>query len=136
MTWPSLGHPLGGSLTIPLTNGQCKSGPYQGWASGGEATGHLASKLRRSGFSVRDEPGKDRSAPLWGQRSFRMAQVQIENVLEHLEQGLKAAMDSAIRSTAPNAKIDSGELFRAFVRAVGQRCGWETVRDQDVRTRA
>jgi hypothetical protein len=57
-----------------------------------------------------------------------MAKVKIEEIIGHLSSEMKKAMAAAVLEVAPNQKIDSVALYRAFVRAVGRKCStWETV---------
>jgi hypothetical protein len=63
-----------------------------------------------------------------------MAQVRIEDIIEYLDSDLRRALEDAVSSEIPGASLDSHSLFRAFVRAVGRRCGtWETVPDSFVK---
>jgi hypothetical protein len=63
-----------------------------------------------------------------------MAQVKIEDVLDHLSFEMKRSLTSALKSVDPDTKIDGAKLFRAFTRAVGRKCGtWENVPDSYVR---
>jgi hypothetical protein len=63
-----------------------------------------------------------------------MAQVQIEEVIDHLSHEMKAALEKAVNDVLPRAEFDRNELFRAFRRAVGRKCNeWEEVPDSHVR---
>lgn len=63
-----------------------------------------------------------------------MAQVNIEDVIDHLQSEMRRALEEALKETVPGAKVDSYELFRAFRRAVRHKCStWETVPEQYVR---
>jgi len=59
-----------------------------------------------------------------------MAQVQIEEIVDHLSTEMRKALEDAVRSVAPTAQIDSIALFKAFRKAVGRKCNtWEHVPD-------
>ncbi len=59
-----------------------------------------------------------------------MARVKIEAVVDHLSSEMRKALAAAVKEVAPDAEIDEYVLFRAFRRAVGQKCStWETVPD-------
>jgi hypothetical protein len=62
-----------------------------------------------------------------------MAQVQMEELVDHLSSEMRRALEEAVREVMPGAKFDSNELFRAFKRAVYRKCSiWEQVPDQYV----
>ena len=62
-----------------------------------------------------------------------MASVQMEEIVDHLSTEVRRALEDAIQQVAPNARIDSYELFRAFRRAIGRKCStWEQVPDHYV----
>jgi hypothetical protein len=64
-----------------------------------------------------------------------VAQVQIEQIVDHLSAEMQRALEQAVQDTIKDAKFDSHELFRAFRRAVGRKCSnWESVPDHYVRT--
>ena len=64
-----------------------------------------------------------------------MAQVNIEEIVDHLDSEMRRALEDAVREVAPSIMVDSRTLHRAFVRAVRRRCStWETVPDQYVRS--
>jgi hypothetical protein len=64
-----------------------------------------------------------------------MAQVKIEDIIEHLSSEMRRALDAALDDVAPEAEIDVHDLFRSFRRAVGRKCStWETVPDSHVRS--
>ncbi len=64
-----------------------------------------------------------------------MARVKIEEVIDDLSSEIRSALEAAIKEVLPGAQFDSYELFRAFKRAVGRKCGtWEEVRDAYVDT--
>lgn len=63
-----------------------------------------------------------------------MAQVKIEDIVEHLRSEMRRALEAAIDDVAPDAEIDTHDRFRAFRRAVGRKCNtWETVPDSYIR---
>jgi hypothetical protein len=62
-----------------------------------------------------------------------MAQVKLEEILDHLDSEVKAAFAIALHEVAPNADIDHRVFFKAFVRAVRRKTStWETVPDHYV----
>lgn len=62
-----------------------------------------------------------------------MAKVKIEDVVDHLGTEFRRALEAALQEVAPQAQIDSQELFRAFKRHVYRKCStWETVPDRFV----
>lgn len=62
-----------------------------------------------------------------------MAQVNIEEIVDHLSSEIRRALGDAVQEVLPNAQIDAHDLFRAFRRAVGRKCNtWEEVPDQYV----
>jgi len=63
-----------------------------------------------------------------------MAQIKIEDVIDHLSYEMKRALEAAVQDVAPNADIDRNELFRSFRRAVGRKCNtWVDVPSQLVK---
>ncbi|MCE7517178.1 MULTISPECIES: hypothetical protein [Halomonadaceae] len=63
-----------------------------------------------------------------------MAEVEIEEIIDHLSSEMKRALEAAVQDVKPDANIDRNDLFRAFRRAVRRKCNtWETVPDQYVR---
>jgi hypothetical protein len=64
-----------------------------------------------------------------------VAQVQIEQIVDHLSSDMRRALEQAVQDTIKDEKFDSHELFRAFRRAVGRKCSnWASVPDHYVRT--
>jgi len=62
-----------------------------------------------------------------------MAKVDIESVIEYLSHDLEKALEAAVMESAPDANVDSRDLFTAFLRRVGNRCAkWEQVPDRYV----
>jgi hypothetical protein len=51
-----------------------------------------------------------------------MTYVKIEEIIEHLEYGVKRALDDAVSKTLPSVSVDRSRLFKEFVRAVGRKC--------------
>jgi hypothetical protein len=63
-----------------------------------------------------------------------MAQVNIEELLDHLSDELRGALRDALQEVLPNITVSEFELFRAFQRAIDRRCAtWEPVPDYLVR---
>ena len=63
-----------------------------------------------------------------------MAQVDVENVVEHLRTEMRRALEAALREVSPENNVDSYALFRAFRRAVRRKCSsWESVPDRCIR---
>lgn len=64
-----------------------------------------------------------------------MAEVQMDEIVDHLRSEVRRALEDAVREAAPNVNIDAHELYRAFRRAVRRKCNqWEQVPDEYVRT--
>jgi hypothetical protein len=63
-----------------------------------------------------------------------MAQIQPEEIVDHLRSEMRRALEEAVKEVIPNAVFDSHDLFRAFKRAVRRKCStWEQVPDNFVR---
>lgn len=63
-----------------------------------------------------------------------MAQVNIEEIVDHLASEMRRALEDTVKEVAPGVSVDTRALHRAFVRAVRRKCStWETVPDQYVR---
>jgi len=59
-----------------------------------------------------------------------MAQVQMERLVDHLSPETRRALEATVSEVLPSAWFDAHELFRAFRRAIGRKCGtWESVPD-------
>ena len=59
-----------------------------------------------------------------------MARIKIEDVVGHLDNGIKRALEQAVQRECPDAEFNRNGLFRAFKRAVGRKCNtWENVPD-------
>lgn len=62
-----------------------------------------------------------------------MASVKMEEIVDHLSTEVRRALENSVRQVAPDARIDSYELFRAFRREIGRRCStWEKIPDHYV----
>lgn len=62
-----------------------------------------------------------------------MAQVKIEDVIEHLDSEMRKALEAAVNEVLPRAHFDPRDLFRAFKRAIRHKCRtWEEVPDDCV----
>ncbi|MXN31339.1 hypothetical protein [Delftia sp. CH05] len=62
-----------------------------------------------------------------------MASVKMEEIVDHLSTEVRRALENSVRQVAPDARIDSYELFQAFRREIGRRCStWEKVPDHYV----
>jgi dephospho-CoA kinase len=63
-----------------------------------------------------------------------MAQVDIEEVIDHLSSEMRKALVIAVNDVIPDADYDERQLFKAFRKAVRRKCNtWEQVPDQYVR---
>lgn len=63
-----------------------------------------------------------------------MAQIKIEDVIDHLGHELKRALEDAVASEVRGAQFNRDDLFRAFKRAVYRKCStWENVPDHLVK---
>lgn len=63
-----------------------------------------------------------------------MAQVNIEEIIDHLSSDIRRALEDAVKKSIPGANIDSHQLFRDFRRAVGRKCNtWVDVPDNQVK---
>jgi len=63
-----------------------------------------------------------------------MAQIKIEDVIDHLAYDMKRALEDAVRRQIPAAQFDRTSLFKEFRRAVCRKCStWETVPDHLVK---
>jgi hypothetical protein len=64
-----------------------------------------------------------------------VAQVKIEEVVEHFRSEMRRAHVDAVREVLPSAAIGDHALLRAFVRAVGRKCNtWENVPDHYIQS--
>ena len=63
-----------------------------------------------------------------------MAYVKIQEIIEHLEYGMKRALGEAVSRTLPDVTVDRSQLLKEFVKAVGKTCSmWEQVPDKYVK---
>ncbi len=63
-----------------------------------------------------------------------MAQVSIEQVIEHLRSEVRQALGVAMKDSYPHVAIDDYRLYRAFRRAIRCTCdAWMEVPDDLVR---
>jgi hypothetical protein len=63
-----------------------------------------------------------------------MAEVKIEEVVDHLSSDMRRALEEAVREAIPGAVFDSSALCQSFIRAVGRACHtWEKIPDKYVR---
>ena len=64
-----------------------------------------------------------------------MARVKIDDIVDHLDHEMRAALQDAVHEVLPQARFDEYELFRAFQRHVYNKCAlWESVPDHYVDT--
>lgn len=62
-----------------------------------------------------------------------MARVRVEDIVDHLSSDMRRALGDAVREVMPGANVDEYNLYRAFRRAVGRKCGlWSRVPDRCV----
>jgi hypothetical protein len=63
-----------------------------------------------------------------------MAQIKIEDIVDHLDSEMKRALEDAVKRVIPGAEFDRDRLFQEFRQAVYQHCSiWENVPDRFVR---
>lgn len=63
-----------------------------------------------------------------------MARIQLEELVEHLDIEMRAALRAAVREVLPDAEINDDELFRAFRGAVRRSTErWQRVPERCVR---
>ncbi len=64
-----------------------------------------------------------------------MAEVNIGEIISHLDNDLRRALAEAVHREMPIAKFDAHSLFREFEKAVLRKCSmWESVPDQYVKS--
>ena len=64
-----------------------------------------------------------------------MAQIAIEEVVDHLRMEMKRALEQAVNEVLPESDFDRQALYRAFKRAVRRKCNtWESVPDHYVKS--
>jgi hypothetical protein len=65
-----------------------------------------------------------------------MAEVKIEDVVDHLDTEFRKALADTIKQIAPDLVFDERAAFRLFKRRIYSRCSvWETVPDDLVKAR-
>jgi hypothetical protein len=63
-----------------------------------------------------------------------MAQINIEEIIDHLSSEMRKALTAAVEEVLNDLDIDEYDLFRAFKRAVHRKCRtWETVPDRFIK---
>jgi hypothetical protein len=63
-----------------------------------------------------------------------MAQVKIEDIIEHLDHGVRRALEETIKYHFPNQDFDSRQVFRTFKRMISRKCSiWENIPDRLIR---
>jgi hypothetical protein len=63
-----------------------------------------------------------------------VAQVEIEEIVDHLSNEMTRSLEQAVKEVLPEVEFDRRALFKAFKRAVRRKCNtWEEVPDQHVR---
>ena len=63
-----------------------------------------------------------------------MAQIKVDEVMDHLSSEVRGALADAMRQVAPDAEYDANALYLSFKRALYSRCRiWETVPDRYVK---
>jgi len=62
------------------------------------------------------------------------AEVDIEEIVEHLSSQFRRALEDTVKHAIPGATFDAHELFREFKRALRRKCNdWEDVPATSVR---
>jgi len=57
-----------------------------------------------------------------------MAQILIEDVIDHLSSEMRRALEATLEEHFPNSDFDSYEVFRTFKREVYRKCSvWENI---------
>lgn len=65
-----------------------------------------------------------------------MAQLQIEEVVDHLSSEFRRALEETIKEHFPNQNFDSSAVYRTFKRQVYRKCSvWENIPDKYVKTK-
>jgi len=63
-----------------------------------------------------------------------MAQVNMEEIVDHLSSEIKRALEDTIKEHFPDQDFDRNAVFRTFKRKVYQKCSvWENVPDKLVK---
>ncbi|HEV7333144.1 MAG TPA: hypothetical protein VGN63_19065 [Flavisolibacter sp.] len=64
-----------------------------------------------------------------------MAQVKMEDIIDHLSFEMKRALNETLEEHFPNQRFDINEVFRTFKRKVYNKTSiWESVPDSFVKT--
>jgi hypothetical protein len=62
-----------------------------------------------------------------------MAQVKLDELIDHLSLEVKRAIRDAFNEVAPNVEVDQEAFYRSFKKNVYRHCSvWENVPDQYV----
>ena len=62
-----------------------------------------------------------------------MPRIRIDQIIDHLSNEMRSALEEAVSTVSPGTKIDAHALHYAFVRAVGRKCAtWHRVPDRFV----
>lgn len=65
-----------------------------------------------------------------------MAQVQIEEVVDHLSSEFRRVLEETLKEHFPNQNFDSSAVYRTFKRQIYRRCSvWENIPDKFVKTK-
>ena len=63
-----------------------------------------------------------------------MAQVNIEEIIDHLDYEIKRALEATLEEHFPDKKFDRNSVFRTFKKKIGSKCStWEDVPDNLVK---
>lgn len=62
-----------------------------------------------------------------------MAKIKMEEIVDDLSTEFRRALVLAVREVMPEAQVEEYQLYRAFKRTIGKKCGtWATVKDSHV----
>lgn len=63
-----------------------------------------------------------------------MAQIKVEDIVDHLSSEFKGALEATIREIFPDQIVNKQQLFRVFKKKIYKKCNiWETVPDAYVK---
>jgi hypothetical protein len=63
-----------------------------------------------------------------------MAQVKLDELIDHLSTEVKKALDDALTAEVPNANVNMDRFFQVFKQSVYRHCSiWERVPDRYVK---
>lgn len=63
-----------------------------------------------------------------------MAMIMVEEIIDHLDNEIKRALEDSVKKILPDAEFSRQELFREFKRNVARRCNtWENIPDHLVK---